>query len=111
MGDESSGNLIQEVKEKEVTKATVIKLKKAIERFIINAEKMKMAEYIELFNSPRRLIYLNFVAGLARGFGIAIGVTLLGAIFLSILYRVADLNLPLIGEYIAQLVIIVQQHL
>ncbi|WP_408954383.1 DUF5665 domain-containing protein [Natroniella sp. ANB-PHB2] len=112
MGEDSSKNLIQAVKdEEEVNERTVDKLERLIEKFIMNAEKMQMAEYIELFNSPKRLIYLNFVAGLARGLGIAIGLTLLGAIFLSILYRLAELNLPLIGEYIAQLVRIVQQHL
>ncbi|MCK8817801.1 DUF5665 domain-containing protein [Natroniella sulfidigena] len=112
MNEDSSRDLIQEIKDKErVDEGSIDRLERLIEKFILNAEKMQMAEYIELFNSPKRLIYFNFVAGLARGFGIAIGLTLLGAIFLSILYRLADLNLPLIGEYIAHLVRIVQQHL
>src|SRR5690606_41067965 len=50
----------------------------------------------EILASPLRLLYLNFLAGLARGFGIALGLTLLTALFLAIMARIASLNLPLI---------------
>ncbi|ACL69685.1 hypothetical protein Hore_09290 [Halothermothrix orenii H 168] len=74
-------------------------------------QKLNIAEYIELVRSPRRMLLINFIAGLARGLGVAIGATFLGAIFLVILFRLARLNLPLIGEYIARIVKIVQTYL
>ena len=46
---------------------------------------LNLAEYIEMVRSPRRMLVINFVSGLARGLGIAIGATVLGAIFLIIL--------------------------
>lgn len=70
-----------------------------------------LAEYAEMIDSPKRMIWINFVAGLARGLGIAIGATLLAAIFLFILLRLGELNLPLIGKYIARLIKIVQTYL
>jgi len=48
----------------------------------------------DLLHRPRRLIYVNFVAGLARGLGMAVGFTLLGALVLYILRLVVLLNLP-----------------
>ena len=86
-------------------------LKKLIKDLVIKMEKGSLAQQVELLRQPWRMVYLNFLAGLARGFGIAVGLTLLGAVFLSVLYRMADLNLPLIGKYIADLVKIVQENL
>ena len=72
---------------------------------------MSTAEYKEMIRSPKRMILVNFIAGLARGFGVAIGATVLGAMFLLFLFRLAKLNLPLIGKYIAEVVMIVESYL
>lgn len=82
-------------------------LKSIAKRF----KRVDLGGYTGLLRSPRRLIWLNFLGGLARGFGFAVGATLLGALFLLILFRVADLNLPVVGEFVARLVRIVQTHL
>jgi len=65
----------------------------------------------DLLSRPGRLIYLNFVAGMARGFGIAVGLTLVSALFLAILAKVASLNLPIISNFIARLVQLVNEQL
>ncbi|MCF6095858.1 DUF5665 domain-containing protein [Thermovorax subterraneus] len=82
-----------------------------IDDLSVKIEKLNLSEYLELFRNPRRLLYLNFLAGVARGFGMAVGFTLLGALALYILQRVVILNLPLIGDFIAELVRIVQDEL
>lgn len=74
-------------------------------------EKMKLAEYVELLNRPVRLLYINFIAGLARGVGMAIGFAILGALVIYTLQRLAILKLPVIGGFIADLVRIVQVQL
>jgi len=74
----------------------------------VNMEKMKLAEYVQLLEHPWRLMYINFIAGLARGVGIAIGFTILGAVVLYFLRILVMLNLPLIGSFIAEIVRMVQ---
>ncbi|HHY33375.1 MAG TPA: hypothetical protein GX515_10280 [Firmicutes bacterium] len=74
-------------------------------------DKMNIAEYVEFLRNPRRIIYVNFLGGLARGFGIGIGATVLAAVFLLILSRLVQLNLPVIGRFIAEIVRIVSDHL
>ena len=64
-----------------------------------------------LLQNPVRLILLNFLGGLARGFGIAIGLTIIASLFILFLSRLASLNLPIIGKYIAEIVRIVHQQL
>lgn len=74
-------------------------------------EKMNLAEYVEFMETPRRVLYANFLAGIARGFGFAIGATVLAALFLYVLSRTVELNLPIIGKFIAEIVKIVHEQL
>ncbi|MDD4658437.1 MAG: DUF5665 domain-containing protein [Eubacteriales bacterium] len=82
-----------------------------LQRVSQNLEKFNLAEYMELLNNPRRYVMINFVGGLSRGLGIAIGFTILGAIVMMLLRRLMYLNLPLIGDFIADIVLIVQENL
>ncbi|QKG84749.1 hypothetical protein GXN76_09865 [Kroppenstedtia pulmonis] len=78
------------------------------------SRKMEMgeiAEYVQLLNSPRRLILINIFTGVARGVGIAIGVTIFTAVIIYGLQQLGALNLPIVGDYIAEIVRIVQAQL
>ncbi|TEB09440.1 DUF5665 domain-containing protein [Pelotomaculum propionicicum] len=83
-------------------------LQERIADLAVKMEKMKMAEYVQLLNHPWRLLYINFIAGLGRGVGIAVGFTILGAIILYFLKHLVLLNLPWIGGFIAEIVQMVQ---
>ncbi len=74
-------------------------------------EKFNIAEYVSLINNPRRYLFINFMGGIARGLGFALGATLLAALLLLFLQRLVMLNLPVIGDFIAELVKIVNQQL
>lgn len=74
-------------------------------------EKMKIAEYVEYINDTKRMLVTNFLAGIARGLGMAIGFTILGALLLYLLRQLVVLNLPLIGDFIAQIVELVNDSM
>nr|WP_236333236.1 DUF5665 domain-containing protein [Paenibacillus auburnensis] len=74
-------------------------------------EKSRIADYTELLYSPFRLIWLNVLAGTARGVGIALGFTFFAATIIYVLQVLGALNLPIIGDYIADIVRIVQHQL
>ncbi|WP_077367321.1 DUF5665 domain-containing protein [Anaerosalibacter sp. Marseille-P3206] len=86
-------------------------INKKIDEIALALEKTKITEYVDLINNRKRLLYVNFVQGLARGFGMAIGFTLLGALFLYLMQQIIKLNLPLIGDFITEIVKIVQENL
>ena len=86
-------------------------LQDKIDELALGMEKMKLAEYVYLLENPRRLMYINFIAGLARGVGIAVGFTILGAVVLYFLRILVILNLPLIGDFIAEIVRMVQLNI
>lgn len=100
----------QEQTEDELKKQQKILIEK-IEKLAQNMEKYNIAEYIQLINNPRRFFWLNFLSGMFRGLGIAVGLTILGALVIYLLQRLVMLNLPVIGDFIAELIKIVQQHL
>lgn len=70
-----------------------------------------IADFIALYENPKRMIFANFLGGLARGIGIAFGFTLIGALVVYLLQQLAILNLPIIGHFIAQLVRIINTEL
>ena len=59
---------------------------------------------------PKRLFF-DFLSGIARGIGFSIGFSILGALLLYILRNMAMSNLPVIGQFVAQLVRIVENNL
>jgi len=86
-------------------------LRLRVEQMALNIEKMKIAEYVELLGNPWRLMYVNFLAGVARGIGAAVGWALLATALLAVLRALVLANLPLIGGLIADLVELVQNQL
>lgn len=87
------------------------RLVEKMEELIWALEKASLAEWIELYRRPVRLVYLNFIAGIARGLGIALGVTVLGTLIIYIVRELALQNLPLIGKLIAEIVRMVQREI
>jgi len=81
------------------------------ERLALTLERARIGEYVQLMQDPLRLIYLNFLSGLARGFGLAIGFTILGAVVIYVLQRLVALNLPFLGKVIADLIGAVQKNM
>ncbi|NLJ72837.1 MAG: hypothetical protein GX333_07465 [Syntrophomonadaceae bacterium] len=98
-------------KKPEDEKIVLEKLNEKLVELSNNMERMRLAEYVEMFAKPKRLFYVNFLIGLARGFGSAIGFTILAALVIYILQKVILFNIPIIGEFIADIVLIVQNQM
>ncbi|WP_236344141.1 DUF5665 domain-containing protein [Paenibacillus plantiphilus] len=86
-------------------------LNNRLEKVAIDLERSQMADYVDLLNRPFSLMWRNLLAGTARGVGIAIGFTFFAATILYVLRLLGALNLPIIGDYIADIVRIVQHQL
>jgi hypothetical protein len=86
-------------------------INKKVDKISLNMEKMKLVDYIYYLEHPRKMLWPNFVGGLARGLGIAVGFTLLGALVIYFLQFLITLNLPGISEFIGKLVKLVEFYL
>lgn len=76
---------------------------KRLEWLIAYLERSRLNEYMYFMNRPSLIIRVNLLAGIARGLGIAVGFTILGALAVFLLQRMAILNLPLVGDFITKL--------
>ncbi len=84
-------------------------LNNSINNLIDTFQKSNIEEWTYIFGSKKEIIKRNFIAGIFRGVGIGIGVTIITAILVIILQKIVTLNIPIIGEYIADIVEIVQR--
>lgn len=84
-------------------------LSEQIKQLSDRLESMRIAEYIGLLQKPWRLIWLNFLSGMAKGLGAAFGATLIFALVLNMLSNILVLNLPIISDWIAQIIRLVEQ--
>ena len=65
--------------------------------------------YYKKINHPHWMFWSNFGVGIARGLGMTIGLTVVVTLLVMILRSI--INLPLIGDYIAEIIRIVQEQL
>lgn len=82
-----------------------------VDQLGILLEQANIAGYVELLNNRRRLITTNLLSGIARGVGIGIGFLVFTTLLVLILQKLGALNLPIIGDFIAEIVKIVQAQL
>ncbi|MDB4866514.1 MAG: hypothetical protein JWR03_847 [Cohnella sp.] len=86
-------------------------LSERIERISVEMEKAHLQEYVQLALHPWQLIWRNLIYGLFRGIGIALGFTFFAATIVWLLQILGKLNLPIVGDFIADIVRIVQRQL
>lgn len=85
-------------------------LNESITKLNNNLIKYNMHELIYILGSKKEILTRNIIAGLARGVGIGIGVTIITAIIVYLLQKVVKLNIPIISEYIIDIINIVEQR-
>ncbi len=84
-------------------------LEEAIKALDLTLKKSNIVELSYLLGNKKEIILRNLVAGIFRGVGIGIGVTIITAILVILLQKIVTLNIPVIGEYIADIVEIVEK--
>lgn len=82
-----------------------------MEEYLQRLEGLGLTEYLRYVQDRRRFFRTQFLGGLIRGMGMAVGFTILGAVLVIVLKGLAERNLPLIGDFLAELVSIVQGRL
>ena len=82
-----------------------------LDEHIAYLERLHLPEYIRYLEDRRRYYRMQLVGGIVRGLGTAVGFTLLGAVLVWLLQGLAQRTLPVIGDFLAQIVNLVQRRL
>ena len=72
--------------------------------------KNNLIDLSEILGDRKELLIRNLISGIAKGIGIGIGFTILTAILIIILQKIVKLNIPIIGEYITDIIEIVERN-
>lgn len=83
---------------------------KSPDKEVIKAfEAAGVIDYLQYLQSGKSLMWINFKAGVARGFGMTVGATLVLGIAIWILAKLVDL--PIIGEYFEQTMLFINEYI
>lgn len=70
---------------------------------------MNIHDSLYILGSKKEIIKRNLLAGIARGIGGGIGFTIITAVIIYFLQKIVRLNIPIIGEYIKDIIDLVQR--
>lgn len=87
------------------------KINKKIDSINEKLEKTRIVEMSYIMGSKKEIIKRNLLAGISRGVGVGIGLTIISAILVYLLQKIIKLNIPVIGDYISDIASIVQKNL
>ena len=79
-----------------------------VDELASSLDKSRYRKYLEYAADTRRMLKNSFLIGIARGIGSGIGFTLMAALVIYILQKLASSSLPILGDFIADLLDIVE---
>ena len=68
-----------------------------MEEQLLRMEQLRLSEFVAYEKNWKKRLLMQFVGGIARGLGTAVGFTLLGALVVWLLQGLVQRNLPIIG--------------
>ena len=63
-----------------------------------------LRDYLYYLSDTKRIIFNNFLAGLFKGIGNAVGFFILGAVLIYLISLLASRNLPIIGDFLQEVI-------
>ena len=86
-------------------------LAERVERIIDAAERMRLGEYVRYQSNRKARLRDAFWEGVLRGLGFMVGFSLIGALLIYVLQALMRANIPLIGDYLAKGVMLVESRM
>ena len=85
-------------------------LDERVERIVDAAERMHLAEYVRYQSNRKARLRDAFWEGVLRGLGFMVGFSMVGALAVYVLQALVRANIPLIGDYLAKVVMLVESR-
>lgn len=75
-----------------------------IDKLAERLENSGIAEYVKLSQNTGRILWLNFLSGVARGLGFTIGTAFIVAVIYKVLSKLISMNIPYLTHMLEELV-------
>ena len=79
-----------------------------IDRLARRLDNSGIAEYVRLSLDTRRILWLNFLSGIARGLGFTVGTAIVLAIVYKILSGIISMKIPYLTEMLTEFVLLIK---
>ncbi|MDL2279457.1 DUF5665 domain-containing protein [Desulfovibrio sp. OttesenSCG-928-G11] len=75
-----------------------------LDRLAARLENSSVAEYVRLSQKTGRILWLNFISGVARGLGFTVGTAIVVALAYKVISHIISMNIPYITEILSEFV-------
>ncbi len=79
-----------------------------LDRLAQRLENSGVAEYVKLSQKTWKILWLNFLSGIARGLGFTVGTAIVLAVTYKIISRLISMNIPYLTEILRELIVMVK---
>lgn len=93
-----------------VAEDDLTRLAQVTEELTRTMEKTRIAEYVQYLEHPGKLLWTNFLIGVARGLGSTIGLAIVLSVLVFFIQKLIMLNLPGISDFIADFIVRIQEN-
>lgn len=83
---------------------------KSMDRLNSMLNRKNILELYELLGNRKELLKRNLLSGIYKGIGVGIGFYLLTTLLFFILQKIVKLNIPIIGQYLADLLELAENY-
>ncbi len=97
------------VNDKKSKKDIEEQLLEKLESLNYTLNKNRVLDLIELTGNTKKYFIRNFLSGITKGVGAGIGFSIITALIIYLLQKIIKLNIPVISQYISDIIEIVQK--
>lgn len=97
------------VNDKKSKKDIEEQLLEKLESLNYTLNKNRVLDLIELTGNTKKYFIRNFLSGITKGIGAGIGFSIITALIIYLLQKIIKLNIPVISQYISDIIEIVKK--
>lgn len=78
-----------------------------VDRLLSRLDNLGLSQYLRLSQNVPKILWLNFLSGVARGLGFTIGTAIVLAIVYKVIRTLIGMNIPYLTEMLENLVLLI----
>jgi hypothetical protein len=82
-----------------------------MERLLEHIDNSGVSEFVRLSQHSWKILWLNFLSGIARGLGFTVGTAIVLAVMYRIVSELISMNIPYLTDMLTNFIDMIQQHL
>ena len=82
-----------------------------LERLLERMDNSGVSEFVRLSQNTGKILWLNFLSGIARGLGFTVGTAIVLAVMYKAIAELISMNIPYLTEMLTNFIDMIQQHM